>query len=87
MLLLVFANITDDPDRGWQETADLVTGQYGLSIDKLARWIHVGPADKVAAELDRYRAAGADGFVVLPMAHDVLPQIEAIAAMRAALGG
>lgn len=87
VLLLVFVNITDDPDRGWQEAADLVTGQYGLPIDKLARWIHVGPADKVAAELDRYRNAGADGFVVLPMARDVLAQIEAIAAMRSALGG
>lgn len=87
VLFLVFAHVTDDADRGWQEAAELVEGQYGLPLDRLHRWLHVGPADKVADAFAGYRDAGADGIVVVPMARDVLGQIEALAQLRAAVVG
>lgn len=85
VLFLVFAHVTDDPHHGWQEAAGLVEGQYGLPVDRLASWLHVGPAAQVADALAGYRDAGADGIVVVPMARDVLGQIEALAPLRAAV--
>lgn len=86
VLLLCFVHVTDDRENGWAEAAELVMGQYGLPIERLARWLHVGPIDDVARELARYRDAGADGLVVLPMARDPLAQMEAIAPLGPALG-
>lgn len=84
VLLLVFCCLTDDPDRGWNEAAELLQGQYRLPIEKLARWIHVGSAEKLASDLSDYRNAGADGFVILPVARDGLAQIEALGPLRPA---
>lgn len=87
VLMLVFAHVTDDVDGGWREAAELVEGQYGLPLDRLRRWLHVGPADEVAEAFAGYRDAGADGIVVVPMARDVLGQIEALAPLRTAVVG
>lgn len=81
VLVMCFVHVTDDEDRGWDEVTSLVRGQYGLELGSLARWLHVGPVGRVATELARYREAGADGLVVLPMGRDPLAQIEAIAPM------
>lgn len=85
VLMLVFANVTDDVDGGWREAAQLVDGQYGLPLARLRPWLHVGPAGAVADAFTTYRDAGADGVVVVPMARDVLGQIEALAPLRSAV--
>lgn len=81
VLVLCFVHVGDDEARGWREAGELVRGQYGLDLERLSRWLHVGSRDKVTTELTRYRDAGADGLVVLPMGRDPLAQIEAIAPM------
>lgn len=85
VLFMAFVHVTDDPDRGWEEAAGLVRGQYGLAVDRLARWIHVGTVTQIAQQLCRYQDAGADGLVLMPMARDTLAQIEAIAEIGTAL--
>lgn len=66
VLRLVFADVTDDVDGGRHEAAQLVEGQYGSPLERLARWLHVTRTEEVADSLAGYRDAGADGIVVVP---------------------
>lgn len=83
VLMMVFANISDDGPRAEAEADALFRGQYGLGFDRLGRWAAVGPPQRVAELLAELRAAGADGFVFVPAGPDALGQTERLAEVRA----
>lgn len=76
ILMMVFVNVCDDVARGESEADGLYRGQYGIGFDRLGRWAAVGPPEHVAERLDALRAAGADGFVLVPASPDSLTQFE-----------
>lgn len=79
---MVFVHVTDDHAAGRREAAAFVTGQYGLQLERLERWLVLGDRDEVAAALVAFRDAGADGFVLVPAAADVVGQFHRLAEVR-----
>lgn len=85
LLMMVFVHVTDDLEAGRAEAAAFARGQYGPAAERLKRWIQVGTEARIAAELAELRAAGVEGFVLVPAAADVLGQYHRLAAVRALL--
>jgi alkanesulfonate monooxygenase SsuD/methylene tetrahydromethanopterin reductase-like flavin-dependent oxidoreductase (luciferase family) len=83
--LMIFVLVTDDPASGRGEAAEFVRGQYGLSFDRLERWVVIGNEAAVADRLRELRAAGAEAFVLVPAARDPLAQYRRLAAVRVLL--
>jgi probable F420-dependent oxidoreductase len=86
-LLMVFVHVTGGPgddhmEAGRAEAAAFVKGQYGLPFARLERWVLVGDEAHVAEGLSALRAAGVEGFVLLPAAADPLVQYRRLAAVR-----
>ncbi len=83
-LLMVFVYVTgpEGAEAARAETAAFVRAQYGLAFERLERWCVIGDAAHVADELAALRAAGVQGFVLLPTAADVLEQYRRLAAVH-----
>jgi probable F420-dependent oxidoreductase len=82
---MVFVHVTDDVAAGEAEAFAFAQGQYGPAAEALGRWTVVGDAAAVADRLAELRAAGADGFVVVPAAQDILGHYHRLAKVRALL--
>jgi probable F420-dependent oxidoreductase len=87
VLQMVFVHVTDDLAAGEAEAFAFASGQYGPAADKLGRWTLVGDEARVAAGLAELRDAGAEGFVIMPAARDILEQYHRLAKVRALLAG
>ncbi len=83
LLMMVFVHVADDPAATQAEVTAFARGQYGPGSEKLERWVAVGTEAQVAAELGELRAAGVEGFVLVPAAADQLAQYHRLAAVRA----
>lgn len=81
-LMMVFVHVTDDVPAGRRELERFVAGQYGLPVEAIERWCVVGDEERVAEALAELRAAGAEGFVIMPAAVDPLAQYERLAEVR-----
>ncbi|HEY3605017.1 MAG TPA: hypothetical protein VGL04_10115, partial [Sporichthyaceae bacterium] len=82
---MVFVHVTDDVAAGEAESFAFAQGQYGPAAEALARWTLVGDAARVADGLAELRAAGAEGFVVVPAARDILEHYRRLAKVHALL--
>jgi len=87
VLQMVFVHVTDDAAAGEAEAFAFAQGQYGPAAEKLGRWTLVGDAARVAAGLAELREAGAEGFVIMPAARDILGHYHRLAKVRALLNG
>jgi alkanesulfonate monooxygenase SsuD/methylene tetrahydromethanopterin reductase-like flavin-dependent oxidoreductase (luciferase family) len=87
VLQMVFVHVTDDTAAGEAEAFAFAQGQYGPAAEALGRWTLVGDAARVAAGLAELREAGADGFVVVPAARDILQHYRRLAKVRDLLQG
>lgn len=85
VVMMVFTNVNDDLPRARDECDGLFRGQYNLDWERLGGWAVVGPPPKMAEELARYVAAGADGFVFVPASPDQLGQIDRLGEVKALL--
>ncbi len=81
-VMLVFAHITEDAETGRAELQRFVAGQYGMPVEAIEKWCVIGSEARVADALAEYRDAGAESFVMMPTAADVLAQYERLAAVR-----
>ncbi|MCX6466798.1 MAG: LLM class flavin-dependent oxidoreductase [Pseudonocardiales bacterium] len=81
-VMLVFVHVTDDAETGRRELERFVAGQYGMPVEAVERWCVIGAEDRVADALARYRDVGAEAFVMMPTAVDVLRQYERLASVR-----
>jgi alkanesulfonate monooxygenase SsuD/methylene tetrahydromethanopterin reductase-like flavin-dependent oxidoreductase (luciferase family) len=87
VLQMVFVHVTDDVAAGEAEAFAFARGQYGPAAEKLGRWTLVGDEARVAAGLAELREAGAEGFVIMPAARDILGHYARLAKVRALLDG
>ncbi|GAB2996079.1 LLM class flavin-dependent oxidoreductase [Amycolatopsis acidiphila] len=85
--LLVIGHIDDDENRAREQTERLLRAQYRLPLRVVDRWSVYGPAEKVAAQLAEYRAAGVTEFALLPAAEDPLTQFARWAEVRERVDG
>lgn len=81
--LVAFINICEDRSAGEAEAAELISRQYGLPFERVARWALIGPVDAIEERMVEYREAGVDGFCLSPASPRPLEQIQRIAALRA----
>lgn len=85
MLMMVFVHVTEpggDPVAAREEAAAFVRGQYGLPYEALERWVLVGGEAQVAEGLDALSTSGVQGFVLVPVAADLLEQYRRLAGVR-----
>lgn len=85
VVLVAFVNVTDDPEAGHEQAAQLIKAQYGMPYEKVRRWTLVGDVDTVAGRIREYQDAGVTGFSLATANPDHLTQIEPLAAVRAAV--
>ncbi|TVT10041.1 LLM class flavin-dependent oxidoreductase [Amycolatopsis bartoniae] len=85
--LLVIGNIDEDEDTAREQTERLLWSQYRLPLRVVDRWSVYGPAEKVAARLAEYRAAGVTEFALLPAGDDPLTQFSRWAEVRERVNG
>ncbi|MEM6107526.1 LLM class flavin-dependent oxidoreductase [Mycobacterium sp. 050272] len=81
-VMLVFAHITEGTETGRAELQRFVAGQYGMPVEAIEKWCVIGSEARVADVLAEYRDAGAESFVIMPTAANVLAQYERLAAVR-----
>jgi alkanesulfonate monooxygenase SsuD/methylene tetrahydromethanopterin reductase-like flavin-dependent oxidoreductase (luciferase family) len=82
-LILVHADA--DSERGRREAERHLRGQYGMGLERVARWTALGPADAIAQELAAYVAVGVEEFILMPLGSDPLTQIERLAEVKTSL--
>jgi alkanesulfonate monooxygenase SsuD/methylene tetrahydromethanopterin reductase-like flavin-dependent oxidoreductase (luciferase family) len=85
VIQMVFVHVTDDVAAGEAEAFAFAKGQYGPAAEALGRWTLVGDAARVADGLAELRDAGAEGFVVVPAARDILEHYRRLAKVHALL--
>ena len=81
-VMLLFAHVTEDAETGRAELQQFVAGQYGMPVEAIEKWCVIGSEARVADALAEYRDAGAESFVMMPTAVNVLEQYERLAAVR-----
>jgi alkanesulfonate monooxygenase SsuD/methylene tetrahydromethanopterin reductase-like flavin-dependent oxidoreductase (luciferase family) len=81
--LVAFINICADQALGEAEAAELISRQYGMPFERVARWALIGPVDAIAERMAEYRAAGVDGFCLSPASPRPLEQVQRIAGLNA----
>ncbi|MCW3040368.1 MAG: class flavin-dependent oxidoreductase [Solirubrobacterales bacterium] len=86
VVLVAFANVTDDAEAGHDQAAELIKAQYRMPYDKVRKWTLVGDAETVAARVEEYRQAGVTGFSLATANPDHVNQVEGLARVRALLG-
>ena len=76
-----FANVNDDPRKGWEGVRDHLEGFYGPPIhdDVVDRWAVAGPPEQMAARLQSYIDIGVNIFQLVIGSPDQLGQIRRIA--------
>ena len=82
--LLVCVRIDDDTAARREAEAHL-QGQYRLGLEAVERWTLLGSIETVVEQLESYRVAGVDEFLLMPLGRDPLVQYEHLAEVRSRL--
>jgi alkanesulfonate monooxygenase SsuD/methylene tetrahydromethanopterin reductase-like flavin-dependent oxidoreductase (luciferase family) len=83
--LLVLAHVDEDASRAREQADAHLRGQYGMALDRVARWTACGPAAAVAEFLEPYTRIGVSEILLLPLGSRPLEQIERLADATSAI--
>jgi probable F420-dependent oxidoreductase len=83
--LLIGVNVDDDRDRARAQAEAHIRGQYRMELEKVERWTLLDSIDGAVEQLDAYRQAGVQEFVLMPLGSQPLVQYERLAEVRARL--
>jgi probable F420-dependent oxidoreductase len=83
--LLVGVNVDDNRDRARAQAAAHIRGQYRMELDRVERWTLLDSIDGAVEQLDAYRQAGVQEFVLMPLGSEPLIQYERLAEVRTRL--
>ncbi|HET8977123.1 MAG TPA: LLM class flavin-dependent oxidoreductase [Solirubrobacteraceae bacterium] len=83
--LLVGVNIDDDPARARAEAELHIRGQYRMGLETVERWTLLDSIDGAVEQLDAYRQAGVQEFLLMALGRRPLAQYERLAEVRARL--
>jgi probable F420-dependent oxidoreductase len=83
--LLIGVHVDDDRDRARAEAEAHVRGQYRMPLEKVERWTLLDSIDGAVEQLDAYRQAGVQEFLLMPLGHAPLSQYERLAEVRSRL--
>jgi probable F420-dependent oxidoreductase len=82
--LLVCVRIDDAADARREAEAHL-QGQYRMGLELVERWTLLGSIETVVEQLESYRSAGVQEFLLMPLGRDPLVQYERLAEVRSRL--
>jgi probable F420-dependent oxidoreductase len=83
--LLIGVHIDDDRTRARAEAEAHIRGQYGMGLDRVARWTLLDSIDGAVEQLEAYRQAGVQEFLLMALGHEPLNQYERLAEVRSRL--
>jgi probable F420-dependent oxidoreductase len=83
--LLIGVNVDDDRDRARAQAEAHIRGQYRMELDTVERWTLLDSIDGAVEQLDAYRQAGVQEFLLMPLGREPLVQYERLAEVRARL--
>jgi probable F420-dependent oxidoreductase len=83
--LLIGVHIDDDRDRARAQAEAHIRGQYRMDLDKVERWTLLESVDGAVEQLDAYRQAGVQEFLLMPLGSEPLVQYDRLAEVRARL--
>jgi probable F420-dependent oxidoreductase len=83
--LLIGVNVDDDRDRTRTQAEAHIRGQYRMELDKVERWTLLDSIDGAVEQLDAYRQAGVQEFLLMPLGSEPLVQYERLAEVRTRL--
>ncbi len=83
--LLIGVNVDDDRHRARAQAEAHIRGQYRMELDKVERWTLLDSIDGAVEQLDAYRQAGVQEFLLMPLGSQPLVQYERLAEVRAQL--
>ena len=85
--LLIGVNVGDDRATCRAEAEAHIGGQYRMPLETVERWTLLGSIDGAVDQLNAYREAGVQEFVLMPLGPRPLVQYERLAEVRARLLG
>jgi probable F420-dependent oxidoreductase len=80
--LLIGVNVDDDLGRARAQATAHIRGQYRMELDTVERWTLLDSIDGAVEQLDAYRQAGVQEFLLMPLGHEPLIQYERLAEVR-----
>jgi len=80
--LLIGVNVDDDLGHARADAEAHIRGQYRMGLDTVERWTLLDSIDGAVEQLDAYRQAGVQEFVLMPLGHEPLIQYERLAEVR-----
>jgi probable F420-dependent oxidoreductase len=83
--LLIGVHIDDDRDRARAQAEAHIRGQYRMDLDKVEHWTLLESVDGAVEQLDAYRQAGVQEFLLMPLGSEPLVQYDRLAEVRARL--
>jgi alkanesulfonate monooxygenase SsuD/methylene tetrahydromethanopterin reductase-like flavin-dependent oxidoreductase (luciferase family) len=83
--LLIGVHVDDDRDRARAQAEAHIRGQYRMELDRVERWTLLDSIDGAVEQLDAYRQAGVQEFLLMPLGSEPLAQYERLAEVRARL--
>lgn len=79
LALLLGVHVDEDVARGRAQAEAHMQGQYGMPLERVARWTAIGGVQATAESLQAYRAAGVSEFALMPLGQRSREQIERLA--------
>ncbi|MGA9859979.1 MAG: LLM class flavin-dependent oxidoreductase [Solirubrobacteraceae bacterium] len=83
--LLIGVNIDDDRSRASAEAEAHIRGQYRMDLETVEHWTLLASIDGAVEQLEAYRQAGVQEFLLMPLGSEPLVQYERLAEVRARL--
>jgi alkanesulfonate monooxygenase SsuD/methylene tetrahydromethanopterin reductase-like flavin-dependent oxidoreductase (luciferase family) len=83
--LLIGVRIDDDRARARREAEAHVRGQYAMGLEAIERWTLLDGVDGAVEQLDAYRRAGVQEFLLMALGSAPLSQYERLAEVRSRL--
>ena len=83
--LQLWIGVGDDPEEGRRHVGPAMERFYGIPFDAFARYTPCGTPDQLAEALRPYVEAGATALNLTPVGADPIRDLEAVAAIKAAL--
>jgi probable F420-dependent oxidoreductase len=80
--LLIGVNVDDDLGRARAQAEAHIRGQYAMGLDTIERWTLLDSIDGAVEQLDGYRRAGVQEFLLMPLGREPLTQYERLAEVR-----
>lgn len=77
--LLIGVHIDDDPVRARAEAERHIRGQYRMGLEKIERWSLIDNVDGAVEQLEAYRQAGVQEFLLMALSSAPLTQYERLA--------